>query len=242
MSERVIGRIPVLECLRAGKRKAKRLYIARDAKGIENIRAAAGDVPVSVCSRDEIAALAPGTVHQGVVLEAEPLPLCDMDDWATRPFPESSVIVALDEIADPHNFGAIVRSAAACGACGVVFCARRAAPVSPASVKSAAGAMEYIDLVRCANLARGLATLKNAGFWTMALDADAPQTIWDIDLTGRIVLVVGSEGRGVRKLVRETCDFAARIPLTGPITSLNASVSLAAALIECMRQRAARSR
>jgi len=146
-------------------------------------------------------------------------------------------VVALDGVEDPHNFGAIVRSAAACGACAVLFGKDRAAPISAVSVKSAAGGMEYVDLVQATNLVRSLDALKKAGCWIAALDAEAPQDLWDADLTGRIVLVIGSEGKGIRRLVNEHCDLHLRIPLRGPITSLNASVSAAIALAECLRQR-----
>ena len=108
---------------------------------------------------------------------------------------------------------------------------------STASLKSAAGAMEYVDLVETTNLVRTLDALKNIGFWITALDADASQLLWEVDLTGQVALVVGSEGRGVRRLVSEHADYHVRIPLQGPITSLNASVSAAIALAECLRQR-----
>lgn len=237
MPEFVIGRIPVLESLRARKREPRRLFLLRGAKGLDDIRASAGGTPVQECSRDELDRMVDGAVHQGVVLEANRLPVYQVDDWGRRDHPTDSVVVALDEIEDPHNFGAIARSAAACGARGILYGTRRAAPISPASLKSAAGAMEYIDLVETANLVRGLKTLKEAGFWVAGFDADAPELLWDANLSGKIVLVIGSEGKGMRRLVRETCDMLLRIPITGPITSLNASVSAGVALAECMRQR-----
>jgi 23S rRNA (guanosine2251-2'-O)-methyltransferase len=121
----------------------------------------------------------------------------------------------------------------------VVFGKHRSAPISPVSVQSAAGAMEYIELVRATNLARTLDGLKEAGFWIAALDPEGDQLLWKADLTGRIAIVVGSEGKGIRRLVLESCDFRLRIPLQGAITSLNASVSASVALVECLRQRAA---
>jgi len=140
-------------------------------------------------------------------------------------------------VQDPHNLGAVVRSAAACGAAGVLFAKDRSAPLSPAAVKAAAGAMEYVDLVQATNLARALGVLKKAGFWVAGLEAEGAKVLWDADLGGRMALVVGSEGKGIRRLVREQCDLLVRIPLTGPITSLNASVSAGIALAECVRQR-----
>ena len=235
--ECVIGRIPVLECLRAGRRRAYRLYVLKSAKGLEEIVQAAGRVPMQLAARDELDRMVAGATHQGVVLQADPLPLVALDAWLGKLSGASPFAVVLDEIQDPHNFGAIVRSASACGAAGVIYAKDRAAPLTPSAVKSAAGAMEYIDLVQTTNLARALQALKKAGFWVAGLDAEGDRPLWEADLSGRMALVVGSEGRGIRRLVREQCDLLARIPLTGPITSLNASVSAGIALAECVRQR-----
>ena len=237
MPDRVVGRIPVLECLRAKKRVAHRLFLLESAKGVQAIRDAAARIPIEECTRRDLDVLAEGVVHQGVVLEADPLPVVPLADWVNGVLPSDAVVAILDGIEDPHNFGAIVRSAAACGASAVVFAKDRAAPISPVSVKSAAGAMEHVELVRAGNLALGLDALKAAGFWITGLEADAPQLIWDVDLTGRVGLVIGGEGKGVRRLVRERCDFLVRIPLSGAITSLNASVSAGIVLAECLRQR-----
>lgn len=231
------GRIPALECLRARKRKPHRLLLLQGAKGLETLREAADGVPIVERSRAELDQVMPDALHQGVLLQAEPLPVESADAWTRAEFPADCVIVALDGVEDPHNFGAIVRSAAACGARAVLFGKDRAAPISPVSVKSAAGGMEYVDLVQASNLVRSLEALKEAGFWVAALDAQAPQTIWDADLKGRIVLLIGGEGKGIRRLPLERCDFHLSIPLGGPITSLNASVSAAIALAECKRQR-----
>lgn len=237
MAEWVAGRIPVLECLRAGKRQARRLLLLAEARGIEPIKAAAGNLPIQYCSRQELNKILPDTVHQGVILEADPLPIWDMQDWIRQPHPPSVTLVALDEISDPHNFGAIVRNAEACGAAAVLYCVRHAAPVTPVVLKSAAGAMEHIDLIAVTNLVRALKKLKEYGFWIIALDPSAPKTLWETDLTGKTALVVGSEGKGVRRLVRETCDTAIRIPLVGATSSLNASVSAGIVLAECLRQK-----
>lgn len=237
MRDRVVGRIPVLECLRAGKRTARRLFVLRGAKDLDDIRAAAQGIPIEESDRNRLDQLSGGVVHQGVVLEADMLPLLDAGRWAKEDFPDQAVVVVLDGVEDPHNFGAIVRSAAACGANAVVFGKDRSAPLSSAAMKSAAGAMEYIDLVQATNISRTIDDLKKVGFWIAGLDADGEKTIWQADLKGRIALVVGSEGKGIRRLVREHCDFHLRIPLSGPITSLNASVSAAIAIAECLRQR-----
>ncbi|MBI5092741.1 MAG: 23S rRNA (guanosine(2251)-2'-O)-methyltransferase RlmB [Candidatus Hydrogenedentes bacterium] len=235
--DRIAGRIPVLESLRAKKRKARRLFVLREGRGFEAILEAAKGLPIETRSRMELDMLVEGGVHQGVVLEADPLPLCRAEDWVKRDFGPNDLVVVLDSIEDPQNFGAIVRSAVACGACGVVFGKDRSAPISTVSQKSAAGAMEYVDLVQATNVVRCLEGLKQAGFWVAALDPEGKQVLWDADLKGKIALVIGNEGKGIRRLVHEHCDLHLRIPLTGPIPSLNASVSAAIALAECLRQR-----
>ena len=227
----------MLEAFRAGKRSPHKLFVLRGAKGLDAIRHAAAGIPIEECARRDLDALVRGAVHQGVVLEAGPLPIRKLKTWLAEPLPPDALAVVLDCVEDPHNFGAIARSASACGACAVVFGKSRAAPISTASLKSAAGAMEHIALVEAVNLARAIDAMKDAGFWTAALEAEAPQDIWDADLTGRMALVIGSEGKGIRRLVSEHCDLHLRIPLQGPITSLNASVSAGIALAECLRQR-----
>ncbi len=236
-TQRIPGRIPVLESLRARKRQPHRLFVLDGATDLEPIIQAAGDITILTETRNRLDDLSGGVTHQGVVLEADPLPVLPADAWAKQDFPPHAVIVALDEIEDPHNFGAIIRSAAACGAHAVLFGKSRAAPITPAAVKAAAGGMEYIDLVRAANLVRALKLLKENGFWLAALEPGGSQRLWESDLSDRIVIVIGSEGKGIRPLVRKTCDFTATIPLQGPITSLNASVTAGIALAECIRRR-----
>jgi len=234
--EIVYGRTPTLECLRAGKRPGRRLYLLRDAKGLEALAAAARGLQTVYCTRQELDRIARGGAHQGAILEAEPLPVIELKAALAAATAES-LFVALDGIEDPQNFGAIVRSASACGAGAVLFTKDRAAPISPAMVKAAAGAVEHVPLVRVTNLARAIEQMQQAGFWAAALDAAGDKLLWDVDLTGKTLLIIGGEGKGVRRLVRERCDHVVRIPISGLITSLNASVSAGIALAECLRQR-----
>jgi len=236
-TDTVIGRIPVLECLRAGRRKALQLFLLETGRGLEELREAARHVPVRLVSRQELDHMTDGATHQGAVLQTAPLPILGLNDWLARPIAADAFIVILDCVEDPHNFGAIVRSAAACGAAAVLFPKDRTAPISATTMKSAAGAMEHIDLIQVTNIARAASELKKHNFWIAALMPDAPQVLWEANLRDRIALVVGNEGKGIRPLVEKQCDLAVRIPLTGAITSLNASVSTAIALAECVRQR-----
>jgi 23S rRNA (guanosine2251-2'-O)-methyltransferase len=233
----IVGRIPVLEALRSGKRRGHCLYALRRARDLDELRAEAKGLPIEEVDRDELDRLAEGVTHQGVVLRADPLPILGLKEWLGWASSQGGLVVVLDGVEDPRNFGAIVRSASACGASAVLFAKDRAAPLSPASVKAAAGAMEYMDLIRITNVSRSLQSLKDAGYWTAALTAEGDQVLWDADFRGPMALVIGNEGKGIRPLVLAQCDLKLRIPLQGPITSLNASVSAAIALAECMRQR-----
>jgi 23S rRNA (guanosine2251-2'-O)-methyltransferase len=235
--DRIAGRIPVLECLRAGKRKGRRLFVLQGAKDLESVIEAAKGIPVEELSRADLNKIVPETINQGVILQADPLPVAHADAWVKQSHPADSVVVILDGIEDPHNFGAIIRSASAFGARAVMYSKDRSAPISPVTMKTAAGAVEHIELVQAANLARVMKLMKEEGYWLAGLDERAQQTLWETDLTGRIALVIGSEGKGMRRLTREMCDYQLRIPVPGPIKSLNASVSAALVLGECLRQR-----
>ncbi len=227
----------MLECLRAGKRKARRLFLLQGGKNLDALEEAASGIPVDYLRRRDLDALVEGATHQGAVLEANPLPVLGLSDFLVSSIPSEATVVILDSVEDPQNFGAIVRSAVGLGAHAVLFAKDRSAPLSSVMVKAAAGGVEYIDLVQVTNLVRAMQELKDVGFWIAGLDAEAEQTIWSANLTGKTGVVIGSEGKGMRRLVRENCDLLLKIPLTGALSSLNASVSAAIALTECLRQR-----
>lgn len=187
-------------------------------------------------------ALAGGVRHQGAVaVVGGDYPYVDLDALLERARKRSErpLVVCLDEVTDPHNFGAIVRSAVALGGDGVVTLKDRAAPVTPVVVRTSAGATEHCAIARVVNLARALEALSRAGYRTVGLDAEGTASLEEVDLTGPVALVVGSEGSGLRRLVRERCDVLARIPLGGPVASLNASVAAGVAIYEVTRQRRA---
>lgn len=187
-------------------------------------------VTTAPLSSEALDTLAKGERHQGTVAISGDYPYCTLEDLlAQRAKP--ALFVALDEITDPQNLGAIVRSAAAFGADGILMPARRAAPVTPAAVRAAAGATEWMRIARVTNLVRALDTLRDQDFTVIGLDAQGDVELSDAPTApaGR-VLVIGAEGKGMRRLVREHCDALARIPLAGPIASLNASAAAAIAL------------
>lgn len=190
-----------------------------------------------IVKRDDIDAVLPrDAVHQGVALLTTPLPNVALEDICENlATADHGIVVVLDRVTDPHNVGAVLRSSAVFGAAGVVVSERGAPETTGALAKSASGALEFVPLVRETNVARALDTLKKAGFWCAGLDETADTTLTQAKLTGKTALILGAEGDGLRRLVRERCDFLVRIPSLGPLSSLNVSNAAAVALYECAR-------
>lgn len=233
------GRHAVLAALTNPARQPHRLVLTREA---EDALAEAGVTPriaPEIRTAGEIAALLPeGAVHQGFALAAAPLPVPALEDvTAGLSGVANALVVVLDRVTDPGNVGAILRSAAAFGAVAVILPERHGAETTAALAKAASGALETVALVRVTNVSRSLETLKAAGFWCVALEARAPRVLAEVDLTGRIALVLGSEGAGLRRLVAETCDIHARLPIGAAIESLNVSAAAAIAMYEVVRRR-----
>jgi 23S rRNA (guanosine2251-2'-O)-methyltransferase len=190
--------------------------------------------PVEDVPAERVAALAQGA-HQGVVAELRPRRYVSLRELlATEP----TLLLALDGLEDPPNLGAILRSAEAAAAHGVILPERRTAPLSGAAVKASSGASEHLRICRVSGLPSTISELKRAGIWCVALDPRGEQLAWEFDLRQRICLVVGGEGPGVHRLVRERCDARLRLPMAGRVGSLNASAAAAALLYEVARQRA----
>jgi 23S rRNA (guanosine2251-2'-O)-methyltransferase len=185
-------------------------------------------------SASELTRLAGSPEHQGVVAEVDPYPYADSSALLRAP---GALVVALDQITDPHNLGAVCRSAEAAGASGVVIPERRSAAVTPAVAKASAGAVEHLPIARVPNLADWLALAKEAGAWAYGAEADADTPHTKADLTGRVVLVLGSEGKGLRKRVASACDLLVSIPTAGRIGSLNVAAAATVLLFEAARQR-----
>jgi 23S rRNA (guanosine2251-2'-O)-methyltransferase len=234
----VYGINPVLEALRAGRVKAIRLS-ARSGPRVDEIIGRAGEagVAVSRVAADVLNREAGGRVHQGVVADLRPAAEPQIDD-IVRGRGEPSLIVVLDGIEDPQNVGSILRSADAAGVAGVVRQSRHAAALGPAAAKASAGAVAHVPIVTVVNITRALEELKRAGIWTVGLAADGPIRYDQVDLRLPTALVVGAEGTGLRRLVREHCDVLAAIPMHGRVASLNVSAATAVVLFEARRQRA----
>ncbi len=178
-------------------------------------------------------AMLPGAIHQGIALDAAPLPELDLAALIAR---QPKLLIVLDQVTDPHNVGAVLRSAAAFGAAGVILTERHAPGMTGTLAKSASGALEHVPLVPVVNLARALEQLREAGFWCVGLAEEGTKALHDHDLSGATALVLGAEGDGLRRLTRERCDALAHLPTQGAIGSLNVSNAAAVALYEARQQ------
>jgi 23S rRNA (guanosine2251-2'-O)-methyltransferase len=190
---------------------------------------------VRVAAERELAELAGTRDHQGVVALCEPYRYADAHELAERPHP---LLVCLDGVTDPHNLGAVCRSAEGAGATGLVLPAHRSARVTPAVCRVSAGAVEHLPVAVVPNLARFITDVKSPELWAYAAVAEAPTALWEADFEGGVLLVLGAEGKGIRPLVRKQCDVDVAIPLAGRIESLNVSVAAALLLFEVARRRA----
>jgi 23S rRNA (guanosine2251-2'-O)-methyltransferase len=234
--ELVTGRRAVVEALRAGQvREVLVATGARDTQGLRAVRdaARAAKVPVRATDRRELDRMAAD--HRGVVARTvggrAGRRQMGERDLATMPFGADALVVVLDGITDPQNLGAAARTAEAAGATALVTRSRRAAGITPAAVRASAGALEHLPLAVVANITRALVRLQEAGFSVIGLDDGAPRSIFDESCpAGRVAVVVGSEGEGLSRLVRERCDLLVALPVKGRVGSLNASAALAAAL------------
>ncbi len=244
MSRVLCGRRAVAEALRADPARLSVIYLAGTASdpalGQIATAAARARVTCEEASSAALDALARGTRHQGAIAVSGEYPYRSLDELLEVRGEVSPLLVVCDELQDPHNVGAIVRSAVFFGATGVVLAKNRAAGVTPGAVRASAGATEHARIARVTNIAETIRALGREGLRTVGLDAEAPATLWDVDLTVPCALVVGSEGRGLRRLVGERCDTLARLPGVGALASLNASVACAVALYEVHAQRTRR--
>jgi 23S rRNA (guanosine2251-2'-O)-methyltransferase len=244
MREILYGRQPVRETLRAGRRQVFRLVVAQGIKraGVVSQSLALAEqigVPVQTVDRRELDKLGGEVNHQGLAAEVSGYPYVDLAEplEAARQSDTPPFLLLLDHIQDPQNLGSLLRSAEAAGVHGVVIPGRRAAGVTPAAVRASAGAAEQVRVAQVTNLVRAMEWLKAEGLWMVGLEA-APgaQLYTEADLGGSLGVVVGSEGKGLSRLVRERCDYLIRLPMMGQVESLNAAVAGAITLYEARRQ------
>ena len=241
----LMGRNAVLEALKAGRGINRLLLANGDKEGsVSEIRALARErgIVCQTVERSKIEAVAGGFRHQGVLAYVAPVAYAEVEDIlaAAEERGEPPFLLLLDELEDPHNLGALLRTADATGVHGVLIPKRRSVPLTATVAKTSAGAVEYVPVARIGNVAQTLKALKEKGFWVAGADMDGEMTCWESDLTGPLVLAVGSEGHGMSRLTRELCDFVVRMPMVGRINSLNASVAGSILLYESMRQRLAK--
>jgi len=237
----IYGVNPVTEVLR-GTRRVFELFLAEGAdRRLEPLARLAGErgVPVRRRNRSDLTRLAGNDHHQGAVLRVEPYPYATLADLLNRwrESGEPGLILLLDGIQDPHNLGALIRSAACAGAHGVIIPQDRAVGVTPTVEKVSAGGVGAVAVARVANISQTLDLLKKEGFWTYGAAGESSESLYAQDFRGHTALVIGGEGDGVRPLVRKQCDLLLSIPLKGTITSLNASVAGGIMLFEVVRQR-----
>ncbi len=240
--DRIEGKNAVMEALKAG-RPLDKIYIAKGEQDkalrfIAQKGKAAGAV-ISEADRRKLDAMSVTHAHQGVIAVAAVREYSAVADILAlaRERGEAPLIVVCDEISDPHNLGAIIRTAECAGAHGVIIPRHRSAGITAIVEKTSAGAVEHMAVARVVNLAAALKELQEAGVWIYGTDADGDKKLWDADLRGSAALVIGSEGTGMSRLTRECCDFLLSIPLKGMVSSLNASNAAAVVLFEAVRQR-----
>jgi 23S rRNA (guanosine2251-2'-O)-methyltransferase len=232
--ELVYGRRPVREVIRAGRRQILELYATERALGAEAWLRDETGLRVHVEREGRLNEIAGSRDHQGVVALCEPYRYSDAFELAAG---ERPLIACLDQVTDPHNLGAVCRSADGAGASGVVVTEHKAARVTAAVCSASAGAVEHVQVAVVVNLARYLGDVKRGDLWVWAAAGDAPTAVWSADFKTGAALVFGAEGRGLRPLVRKTCDDAFSIPLSGAVGSLNVSVAAGISLFEAARQR-----
>ena len=241
-NEIVEGRNAVIEALRAG-RAIDKIFIAKGDvdKTLGHIASKARDKGVVVveCDRKKLDFMSQTHAHQGVIALCAVREYCAVEDIfaVAEERGEKPFVIVCDEISDPHNLGAIIRSAECAGAHGVIIPKRRSAGLTAIVDKSSAGAAEHMAIARVPNIPAAIKELKDRGLWIYGTAADGQSDLWHTDFTGNVALVIGSEGDGMGRLVRESCDFIVSLPMKGQVSSLNASAAAAIVMYEVLRQR-----
>ncbi len=239
--EIIVGRNSVMEAIKSGR--VNKILLAKGERqgSIRELIAVAKEhgIIIQEVEIKKINDLAKGVRHQGILAYVAPVEYVELDDILAKAEAagEPPFIVLLDELEDPHNLGAILRSADAAGVHGVLIPKRRSCPLSATVAKTSAGAVEYVPVARIGNIAQTIKELKKLGMWVVGADMDGDKNYYEADLTGALVLVIGHEGKGIGRLTKEQCDFVVKIPMCGKINSLNASVAGSILMYESMKQR-----
>ena len=229
--DKIYGRKPVIDAIDSGVKIYKAYVIKQDSKIVDEIIAKLNKANIEINFVDKRFFDKIDMNHQGVMVEAESFQYKDLSD-----LDKYERLIILDQIEDPHNLGAIIRSAESFGFDGVIIPERRSASVSPIVYKTSAGAINNINIIMVKNINRAIEEIKEAGFWVYGLAGEASSPIDQTDLKGKVCLIVGNEGRGLSRLVRKNCDILINIPMKGFVNSLNASVASAIAMYEVLRQ------
>ncbi|WP_028988514.1 23S rRNA (guanosine(2251)-2'-O)-methyltransferase RlmB [Thermicanus aegyptius] len=242
LEEIIYGKNPVIEAIRSG-RAINKIWVAEGIKpsAVKGIyeEAKKRGIVIQQVPRSRLDQAAETKNHQGILIFLAAHSYYELDDLLrlTRQMDTPPFFIMLDGIEDPHNLGSILRSADGAGLHGVMIPKRRAAPLTPAVAKSSAGAIEYVPVARITNLSQAIDELKENGFWVIGTDANAKTDYREADYTRPTLLVIGNEGKGISRLVKEKCDFLVKLPMMGKVSSLNASVAAALLMYEGMRQR-----
>lgn len=241
--ENLIGKNPVLEALRAGRPINKILLAEGSNKAyFKEIAALARErnILLQYVDKKQLDQMTGGDVHQGILAQAAAKEYADWEDIVEKAQANGRIplIIVLDEVEDPHNLGAILRTADAVGADCVVIPKHRAVPLTSGVARASAGAIEYVPVARVTNLAQTMEKMQEKGLWIAGADQSAPKTCFETDLTGPLAIVMGSESGGLGQLVKGKCDYLVRIPMQGKVNSLNVSVAASVILYEITRQRA----
>ena len=240
--EIIVGRNAVAETLK-GNRNINKILIAKGERqgSIKEIlaKARAAGLIVQEAEAAKLSQLAGGNNHQGIIAFVAPVAYVETEEILKKAADkqEAPFIILLDEIEDPHNLGAIIRTADAAGAHGVLIPKRRASPLTATVAKTSAGAVEHVPVARIGNIVQEINRLKKMGIWIVGADMTGEKNYYDTDLRGPMAIVIGNEGKGIGRLVKENCDFLVRIPMQGKIGSLNASVAASLLMYEVVRQR-----
>ncbi|QUH19858.1 23S rRNA (guanosine(2251)-2'-O)-methyltransferase RlmB [Alkaliphilus sp. B6464] len=241
-TDKIVGRNPVMEALKSG-REIDKILIAKGTEGGSLIKiigkAKDRGIPIQYVERQKLNEISESNAHQGIIATVAAYEYSDLEDILDRakrrgkdPF-----ILILDEIMDPHNLGSIMRTADAVGVDGIIIPKRRSVGLTATVAKSSAGAIEYVPVAKVSNIAQTIDRIKEKGIWVAGADMSGAKEHYNTDLKGPLALVIGNEGQGISRLIKEKCDFLVKLPMAGQVSSLNASVAAAVLMYEVFRQR-----